>query len=590
MAINIQVFNQNQIKGWNTAIEELRVDIATSEQKSIPDHNLKIAQLTPLFERYESAYNQEVANYQTKKQPFELEKKQIESQISVYNSLISNENDRIEALKRSIEHTRSYISSLETSYAIHRIGDAFNKDNSLGHQLLDTIDHVGRRWEIKAQKNKINGYEAQINQHRQLISMYQSSINQLIPHLTQINTQLASFFQELNSHQATINYRHQQRLIQDEERAIANEQLTNQAKREQIKAIEKHIQSAEQFLQELKNQPKEMFEKLSHNLLQDLHRYEEKQNIDHADDNLHIVSLELPQKIALIENTALELKDENEGANAAINEWHVKYACLCGYLWNLHNRFKPTFLSKMIGTALESTHIAENGALPDDLARGSCASIFAEFQCQEPNNARDFTIADVHAQYNTVRDELLKELRSKLQNNDCTPAEKTFYQHCKAVVTAAEAERFSSGAQFNNPFYTKILQQTRAVMKNPTHLDTLHKYERLAHSEKVDGQRSCCKLVCGAMLALAGVVLTTLSTLALIFSVGISSPVSIPLICVGTSMIISGSVLFKKGMRTGTVDSMFAVTKNAVKQTERSEAANQDGKDSYRPLPAMTTI
>ncbi len=132
-------------------------------------------------------------------------------------------------------------------------------------------------------------------------------------------------------------------------------------------------------------------------------------------------------------------------------------------------------------------------------------------------------------------------------------------------------------------------------MNNPLKLQQLREYESLAKVEEVDGHRSYCSLVSGAMLAAAGAALTIVGSLALVFTLGLSLPVSGTLIGVGAFLLVGGSVLFKKGMQTGTVDSIFAVTKSAGKfrffpQRHSSVDANTTAQPSAPALDEMRRV
>ena len=399
-----------------------------------------------------------------------------------------------------------------------------------------------------------------ISRHNGLILIHKNHIAFTMPQLSAVQQQLAQF-----ENRATIkNYRHQLSLIETEENAIKYAQTTIQFYQEEITAYQNQIEEAGKFLNKLREKPEDLFRQLQDDFLKPIKLYA-KWHARRDIEEIHIFLLELPQKIQFI-------------AENIDQTWHQKYACLLGYLWSVYHRAQnQPELAVALKQILQNTHIAENGALPDELACGSCATVYKNFKLQHPVKMRD-----VDDQYDELRDSLLENLREK-RLLDCSPMQQNFYQKCKAVVATVERQREIAGAKFNKPLYTTVLKQTAALVDDPTNLHVLRQYKNLAASKKVDGQRSYCKLVCGAVLAVVGVALTVVSTLALVFSAGLSIKVTAPAIAARVITTIAGMSLFRSGLRKGTANSMFAVAKSATQLGEniatemRPRTARDDG-------------
>ncbi len=411
MTIEIQVFSKQEIKNWENDIEKLQEDINASEQKTIPAHQEKIVELTPLLNQYEIIYRQQLEVYQQSKQPDENEKQKLLREIQHHDRLISNEEDNVRRERNFITDLERRIDSLK-SYALnHQIHDLMHhKHRGLAHQVADAIDEIERDARIREAKSSIKEHEKQIQRYNQQIAVYKGEKGNLNQKLSAVEEELNRLLQEHNNTEAVKNYRYQTGLIQQERNAIASEQQKNTIKRENIAMLQQTIKQANEFLENLILHPAEMFRQLSNDLLQKIQQYEEK-NLNHNDDDIHIAALEFPHKMAVIIRAPVEEKGEGSSAQ----EWHVKYACLTGYLWNLYDRFKQNrFLEKIIREALQNTHIKKNEALPDELASESCTKIFDDFQKRYPHDARDFNISDVHDQYEGIYKELSDELPAKM--------------------------------------------------------------------------------------------------------------------------------------------------------------------------------
>jgi hypothetical protein len=89
----------------------------------------------------------------------------------------------------------------------------------------------------------------------------------------------------------------------------------------------------------------------------------------------------------------------------------------------------------------------------------------------------------------------------------------------------------------NDETLIKIIKKTQAVAMDPS---PTNRDECTALREEVSGKESWGKLIAGLMLSVLGLALIVGATLALVASIGISAPISIPAVAVGASVLVAG--------------------------------------------------
>ena len=544
----VTVFNKQAIASLEANIEESKKIINENEQKTIPAHQQKIDDLTPLFQQYAIEYKRELERYHFERAPLESKKSGIEGVIRTKRSEIEHEEKSISELESNIRH-------IEDRERAHAVADAFNSDRSTSHLLVDVFESM-------SDSSRINEYRKDIRACTHRIIEYRVAIQNLQDKLNAVRS--AIDIAERNHEQTTAvqNYNHQKQLIEQEKNKKTTAEQLVKSEKESIKKNQAKIREITGFLAELKQSPVNVFNRLSYSVLEEFKTYQESDPA-HQTQAIHIAALELPKKIEFIANNDVEIKHEPaEGATVQIDAWHKKHACLVGYLWNLYNRDQA--LQFLVFPALQNTHIAENGSLPDELQFESCAAVYDTFKAKHRQAMRDFTMNDVENEYDSIRDSLQENLRGKLLN--CSSLERSFYEKCKAVVAATERARLTTGTRFNKTLYTRVLKQTATVLENPTNLTELRKYENLG--KLVDGQRSCCKLVSGAILAVVGLTLAAVGAVFIARSI-LDIGIDIPAITLGAGLTVIGILLASTGSLRGTANSIFSVVESASKQSAR---------------------
>lgn len=556
------VLNQQKIDEWKAGLLSLQQDNLQRE-KEILLHTQKFQELKPLFLHFKEIYEKdpECTLYRNEIAELQEKKNALEDDISDLESKVTDEED-------DIAHTEQLISTNTLNGIAHSIHDAINENNSVAYHIEDQLQH-------RDQLNERDSHTNNIKLKKGLILIHKNRLNPLNKELLQLQATIAEKEEKYHELKAAKNYHERLKLMEVEKQAIIEAKRFIELNNQEIVNYQNNIETAKEYIKRLREKPEELFSHLQKRLIKFFtHPSWQHSHLKKLD--IYILAHELPHNIQAIHDLPTL-------------SWREKYAALIGYAWHIQMTIEKhlQFASNFEERVLRTTYVAKKGDLPDDLAlHSSCVEIYKNLQIQFPELLKDFTLMDVYCE---VRNNLLDNLRTKISS---FPADRVFYEKCSSVVKAIEIERCTKGEVFDKPFYINLLKKTAKIANDPTNVEALNEYKKLAYSKKVSGQRSIGKLVGGAMLTMIGVVVTALSTAAFVLSLGISAKITGPLIGLGVFTTLAGMALFKNGMRKGISHSMFAVTKSPPTFSQNKEVEMRQRRSDSRSLstPLLTSM
>jgi hypothetical protein len=231
----------------------------------------------------------------------------------------------------------------------------------------------------------------------------------------------------------------------------------------------------------------------------------------------------------------LNARAENELTEQRLWQW--RFALLNGYLWSVWNNLKANdeVLAREVENILQEMHIAEDGALPDNMAIGQSGNqLFMRFKPANP--LYNVTETELEA----IEKDTYLQARGALENTvGQDPLDVDLKTKATLILDKTQEDKLL--AEKPKPDYklhAKILSKTHAVITQPADPVILNEYAELANH--VQGKPSLLKKVGGVMLGILGVAILVGSTIALIASFGASAPLNCVTGLIGTSMLTKG--------------------------------------------------
>ncbi len=286
------------------------------------------------------------------------------------------------------------------------------------------------------------------------------------------------------------------------------------------KWLMKHIPAGDLFLQKMYLNPGELVVSLTNDLLKTFSEYEDT----------HLIGLSPQVRINLIAvrygfNTLLSspIGLDPDQTNTV---HRINYLRLTGFLWDMYNRVsqekKDAQFEKILGTLIESTHILENGDLPDYFqTHYSAAAWFQESKINAPG-------------YFAIPQHNLPGIEEDILNNGLAMfSQNSLYQRTglqNHVVNVAKLidEEVKMKKQKNEDvdyhFYGRTVRILGEVFHNPNDAQAAKRLGDIA--EYASGNGSVGKQILGGLLIVLGVLLIGASIAGFVATLGSSSILS----------------------------------------------------------------
>ena len=267
--------------------------------------------------------------------------------------------------------------------------------------------------------------------------------------------------------------------------------------------LKNHISAAKTFLRDLSQNPDKLVQSLVGQIMTVFNRY----------GNEHPANLPPQVRFYLydIANKILQLTLSKYDDNDSFKPSQIHYLRLCGFLWAMHSQVQGTDFAQKIAELLEHTHIDAAGDLPFEPQTGcSAAKHFTDISSR---SGEVFSFSEVNLAAAEKR-EFLALVGAQSQIHADSPMRIN-------IKVAVEL------IQLSNPsndyfFYTKVMQSLNALSNNPNDAAAASNLCLLANS--ATGNPQVGKQVCGALLAIAGLLVISASMAALVTTFAAGAP------------------------------------------------------------------
>lgn len=283
--------------------------------------------------------------------------------------------------------------------------------------------------------------------------------------------------------------------------------------------LKEHIPAAKLFLHTLQENPLELVQTLTNKIWEALIHYEDT----------HLTGLSPQVRICLLAVRYLNQLTFYPGGYAPdyTNPIHrANYLRLCGFLWDMYLKVKQekkdVAFEKILGSLIESTHVAEHGDLPYPTLTGYSAT--AWFGSNSQSMPECFAIQEHH----------LPILEEQTLNNGIAfiaqnrPNQPTALQkHIISAVNLIDAEvkmKKQKNEEIDYHFYGRAVCILNNVFVNPTDKQSAKRLGEIA--ECASGNNSVGKHVLGGLLIVFGALLISASVVGFITTFGSSSVLS----------------------------------------------------------------
>ncbi|WP_392538904.1 hypothetical protein [Legionella sp. 227] len=311
--------------------------------------------------------------------------------------------------------------------------------------------------------------------------------------------------------------------------------------------LQKHIPAAQLFLQTLHERPLESVQSLINKIWEAFTHYEDT----------HLTDLAPQVRISLFTaryglNT---LTSYVEGYDPAYtNSLHrTNYLRLCGFLWDMYSRVKqekkdPEF-EKLLGHLVESTHMVQQGDLPDHMQTGYSAQ--AWFESNKQNMPGLFAIKEQDLP--SLEEQIFKNGLIFITQNRITQ-QTPLQKHILNTVNLIDAEvkmKKRRKEKIDYHFYGRMLTLLNSAFVNPADQHAAKCLGDIA--EYASGSNAVGKKVLGGLLIAAGCLLICASVAGFFTTFGSSSLLSAWGIALGLGLLETELVF-------GVASSLAAVT------------------------------
>ncbi|KTD40016.1 hypothetical protein [Legionella parisiensis] len=394
----------------------------------------------------------------------------IQLQISEYSQFIKEKRQNLVPLHKQLSALNSSISLIEQQM-----------DMNLGmpsNIIYPRIDYYGSSIQV------LNSYKLQFRLDS-LLKERDALKRRMGPYEREISEAQASLY-ELNSRRAWLN---------------------------------EHIPAAQLFLQTLQENPLASVQALSNKIWDTLIHYEDT----------HLTGLSPQVRIGLLAVRNLnQLTSYPEGyIPDYTNQIHrANYLRLCGFLWDIYLKVqqekKDAEFERILGSLIESTHVAQYGDLP--------------YPMQTNYNASAWFASNVQTMpgYFAIQEQYLPIVEEQILNNGFAfiaqnkPDRPTSLQkHIINAVNLIDAEvkmKKQKNEEIDYHFYARAVFILNDVLVNPTDKQAAKRLGEIA--EYASGNSSVGKQVLGGLLIVFGALLISASVVGFITTFGSSSVLS----------------------------------------------------------------
>ncbi|MBI2786196.1 MAG: hypothetical protein HYX60_07810 [Legionella longbeachae] len=311
--------------------------------------------------------------------------------------------------------------------------------------------------------------------------------------------------------------------------------------------LTKHIPAARLFLQTINDSPAESVNALINKLVKAFTDYEDK----------HLIGLSSQVRISLIAvryGLNIMLTYPTEYVPEYLNIIHRQnYLRLSGFLWNLYHRVKQeqkdASFETILGELVESSHILEEGDLPDHLQTNFSAS--AWFQSNKNTTPEYFAISEQN----------LSAIEEQMLNNglafftqDSLKINTSLQHHVFDAAKLIDAEikmKKQKKENIDYHFYGRTVRILAEVFNNPNNQQAINSLAHIA--DFASGSTSVGNPVLGGLLSVLGVLLIGASMAGFLATFGSSSILSVWGATLGLSLLEAEIVC-------GVTSSLFAVS------------------------------
>lgn len=283
--------------------------------------------------------------------------------------------------------------------------------------------------------------------------------------------------------------------------------------------LKEHIPAAQLFLKTLQENPMASVQALTNRMWESFINYE----------NTHLTGLSPQVRICLIAVRYWNLLTScPEGyAPDYTNPIHRgNYLRMCGFLWDIYTKVKEenqdAEFEKILGSLIESTHVAQHSDLPYPILTGYSAT--AWFDSNKQNAPGCFAINEQDLP--NLEEQILNHRLALIAQN--TPVQPTALQ--KHIINAAhliDAEvkmKQQKQAEIDYHFYGRAVLILNDVLTNPADKQSAKRLGEIA--EYASGNSSVGKQVLGGLLIVLGALLIGASVAGFITTCGSSSVLS----------------------------------------------------------------
>ena len=256
--------------------------------------------------------------------------------------------------------------------------------------------------------------------------------------------------------------------------------------------LQRHIPEATLFLRNLNKNPATSLNELQNRIIVAFTTYEDE----------HLTGLSPQVRISLIATQyGLKLLNKNENG---LELMRINYLRMCGFLWDMYYRVaqenKEDPFQNLLKTLLESTHIDENGDLPDHLKTGFTTT--AWFEENKSTKAEYFAIPEQdlpNIESQIFQSEIVwltqlkQEQKTMLQTNIINAAQ---------LIKLEVQDKTKKKEEIDYHFYIRAMRNLNAVYHNFVDDQTAKRLSDIA--EYASGSPSIGKQVLGALLVVFG--------------------------------------------------------------------------------------
>ncbi|WP_454782932.1 hypothetical protein [Legionella sp. WA2022007384] len=283
--------------------------------------------------------------------------------------------------------------------------------------------------------------------------------------------------------------------------------------------LNEHIPAAEIFIQTLQENPMKLVQDLSNKIWGALVNYEDT----------HLFGLSPQVRTCLIAVRYLQQLTFYPlvGEPDYLNQIHrSNYLRLCGFLWDMYSNVQkegkdPEF-EKILGSLIESTHLAQHGDLPYPMLTGYSAT--AWFESNKQGAPACFAIQEQYLPH--LEEQILTDGLAYISQN--TPLKPTALQ--KHIINAANLidaevkQKKKNQEEIDYHFYARTVLLLNVALVNPTDKESATRLGAIA--EHASGSTSIGKQVLGSLLIVFGALLICGSIAGFIATSGSSSILS----------------------------------------------------------------